>query len=296
MLANDDNDAETLRFLFALAPLLQGEADALPATEAGAKRLLDDLTRDTVATHEDLQRQGRVIAGIHEGLTSRSGRVAQGIQAVKERSRTTEELRGTLMTEWQALGPGGEFTTRVERILSHPTGRLGERKVPKVWEAVRGTRGDFAEKIGGVAAVESQKKPLREIRQKLRDLTNEYRTKQNVSALTLDDRLNRAAQLHAVYLATLAAVPEGREAHVGERRSTETARAGVEGYRGAAVVTENVGHWQKTPEAIVQGWINSQKGHRENLVDPAHRKVGFGYAIGTEGKHIWVQVLGAEPT
>ena len=39
---------------------------------------------------------------------------------------------------------------------------------------------------------------------------------------------------------------------------------------------ENIARGQKTPEAVVNSWMNSS-GHRANILNPGYTKIGVGY-------------------
>ena len=79
-------------------------------------------------------------------------------------------------------------------------------------------------------------------------------------------------------------------------------RAGDAGYPGSKV-GENIAQGTDTPEAVVEGWMNSP-GHRANILDPDFREIGVGYVYDTEDailcgdlpcQHYWTQVFGVQP-
>lgn len=55
-------------------------------------------------------------------------------------------------------------------------------------------------------------------------------------------------------------------------------------YKSAA---ENIAKGQKTPEAVVNSWMNSS-GHRANILGKSYTKIGVGY---TKDKNIWTQMF-----
>jgi uncharacterized protein YkwD len=63
------------------------------------------------------------------------------------------------------------------------------------------------------------------------------------------------------------------------------------GYR-ESLVGENIAYGPKTPEEVVQGWLDSP-GHCENIMDPRFAEMGIAYAEGRAARHglYWVQVL-----
>lgn len=59
-------------------------------------------------------------------------------------------------------------------------------------------------------------------------------------------------------------------------------------YRRAA---ENIAAGQSTPEAVMNGWMNSE-GHRSNILNPDLKEIGVGYYKGETGyRHYWTQVF-----
>lgn len=55
-------------------------------------------------------------------------------------------------------------------------------------------------------------------------------------------------------------------------------------YRSAA---ENIARGQRTPQAVVNGWMNSS-GHRANILNATYKKIGVGYV--PDG-HYWTQMF-----
>ena len=56
---------------------------------------------------------------------------------------------------------------------------------------------------------------------------------------------------------------------------------------------ENIAAGYATPEAVVDGWMNSD-GHRRNILDPYYCDIGVGYAAvdGSDFYHYWTQDFG----
>ena len=57
-------------------------------------------------------------------------------------------------------------------------------------------------------------------------------------------------------------------------------------------IGENIAAGQRTPESVVDAWMNSE-GHRKNILNPKFGKLGVGYinAPETDYKHYWVQLF-----
>jgi uncharacterized protein YkwD len=63
-------------------------------------------------------------------------------------------------------------------------------------------------------------------------------------------------------------------------------------YSGA--IGENAAAGYHSPEAVMQGWMNS-KGHKDNILNPSTRAIGVGYYQGDGDFHsYWVQDFGTE--
>lgn len=58
-------------------------------------------------------------------------------------------------------------------------------------------------------------------------------------------------------------------------------------YRGAG---ENIAWGQKTPEAVMNAWMNSE-GHRANILNPNFKKLGVGYRTNSQGTTYWTQLF-----
>ena len=55
-------------------------------------------------------------------------------------------------------------------------------------------------------------------------------------------------------------------------------------YKSAA---ENIAKGQKTPQAVVNSWMNSS-GHRANILNPSYKKIGVGYVV---NGNYWTQMF-----
>ena len=58
-------------------------------------------------------------------------------------------------------------------------------------------------------------------------------------------------------------------------------------YQGAG---ENIAWGQKSPEAVMQGWMNSD-GHRANILNEKFTKIGVGYYQNSQGTNYWTQLF-----
>ncbi|WP_352400637.1 CAP domain-containing protein [Anaerotignum sp.] len=113
--------------------------------------------------------------------------------------------------------------------------------------------------------------------QKVVDLVNEERAKQGISPLAVDADVMKAAQIRAKEIQTSFSHtrPDGRSCF------TALDEAGAS-YRGAG---ENIALGQKTPEQVVNAWMNSE-GHRKNILNSNFKSIG----VGVDGT-AWTQLF-----
>ena len=123
------------------------------------------------------------------------------------------------------------------------------------------------------------------------ELTNQERTQLGLSSLIADPLLTQAAQTHTENMA----VQDFLE-HTGLDGSSAGDRIEATGYEFSAWA-ENIAGGYQTPEAVVEGWMNSE-GHRANIVNPNLQEIGIGYYFLEEDtgsinfNHYWTQVFG----
>lgn len=108
--------------------------------------------------------------------------------------------------------------------------------------------------------------------------------------LTLDERLAKAAHVHAEEMARF-----GFLAHEGRDGSTPAVRARRAGYEWSAV-GENLAAGPETAEEVVRGWEASPP-HCRNLVDPAFTQMGVAWAASPRptGHGTWWAMVLARP-
>ena len=124
-------------------------------------------------------------------------------------------------------------------------------------------------------------------------LVNAERTAVGLGVLRTNDRLARAARVHAVSM-----VEEGYFSHTGSDGSDVSKRAARTGYtKGAWHVGENLAWGTGSlaePRSIVVSWMNS-RGHRENVLRSAFEEIGVAVVPGNpkgKGGGTFVTVFG----
>lgn len=136
--------------------------------------------------------------------------------------------------------------------------------------------------------------PASSYAQRVLDLTNAARAQARVCGttsyaaagpLTYNAQLEQAAQGHATDMAT-----KNYFSHTSQDGRTFDQRISATGYAWTRIA-ENIAAGYSTPEAVVQGWLNSA-GHCSNIMNPNLRELGVGYAQGGSYGTYWVQDFG----
>lgn len=113
-------------------------------------------------------------------------------------------------------------------------------------------------------------------------LVNQERTKAGLAPLTLSQPVASAAQVRAKEITQSFSHtrPDGRSF------STALTEQKVN-YRSSG---ENIAWGQKTPEQVMQGWMNSE-GHRKNIMNAKFTSIGVGYYRNASGVNYWTQLF-----
>lgn len=114
------------------------------------------------------------------------------------------------------------------------------------------------------------------------ELTNAERKKEGLPALGTMTKLDKAAQIRANELKE----KYSHDRPDGTRCFTVLDDVDINGY---SAVGENIALGYTTPEAVVNGWMNSE-GHRRNIMNVQFEKIGVGYA----DNNGWVQLFYAD--
>lgn len=126
--------------------------------------------------------------------------------------------------------------------------------------------------------------------------TNQARLSNGVSSLTIDPTLMAAANRHVIDMSSNTMLE-----HTGTDGSTVFDRVSDAGFfKGwygddgdSYSIAENIGVGAETGEAMVEAWLNSVEGHRENLLNPVFNSVGFGVMYSEEDDNYYFeQVFG----
>lgn len=114
------------------------------------------------------------------------------------------------------------------------------------------------------------------------ELVNEERAKAGLPALTMDENVTAAANVRAKEI-------KQKFSHTrpdGSSFSSVLNQHSVS-FRGSG---ENIAWGQKTPEQVMNGWMNSD-GHRANILNKNFKNIGVGYYQDENGVNHWVQLF-----
>lgn len=113
------------------------------------------------------------------------------------------------------------------------------------------------------------------------ELVNAERAKVNLPALTMTTKLNEAALVRAKE--TVQSFSHTRPN--GSSFSTVLKENGIS-FQGAG---ENIAWGQRTPEQVVNAWMNSE-GHRANILNQGYTSIGVGYYLNGATPY-WAQLF-----
>ncbi|MEU5882484.1 CAP domain-containing protein [Spirillospora sp. NPDC047279] len=116
-------------------------------------------------------------------------------------------------------------------------------------------------------------------------LTNAERARKGCGPVTIDSRLQTAAQRHSADM-----VARDYFSHSSPDGKGPGDRITAAGYRWSTY-GENIAAGQPTPASVVSAWMNSS-GHRANILNCSFKNIGVGLAR-KGGTPYWTQVFGA---
>ncbi|WP_240810273.1 CAP domain-containing protein [Actinomadura sp. WMMA1423] len=120
--------------------------------------------------------------------------------------------------------------------------------------------------------------------QQVVSLTNAERAKNGCGALTVDSRLQAAAQGHSNDM-----IARNFFDHTNPSGRNPGDRITAAGYRWSTY-GENIAYGQRTAAAVMSAWMNSS-GHRANILNCRFKNIGVGVAL-KSGTPYWTQNFG----
>ena len=118
--------------------------------------------------------------------------------------------------------------------------------------------------------------------QQVVDLVNAERAKEGLSPLTIDTKVQAAAQVRAQECEQLFSHTRPN----GSSFATALQEQNVS-YRSAG---ENIAWGQRSPQEVMNGWMNSE-GHRANIMNANFTTIGVGYYQNANGTNYWCQLF-----
>ncbi len=169
------------------------------------------------------------------------------------------------------LQPGEELPAQPPEEVEPPAEEAPPQETPPAQEE---PDEDAPEESGGV----------QEAAEAVASLVNAARRDAGLSELELDADLCAAAQARAQEIAQSFSHtrPDGSSCF------TILEEFGIS-YRAAG---ENIAMGQRTPEEVIDGWMNSS-GHRANILNGTFTSIGVGYYVDGAGAAHWVQIFQA---
>lgn len=123
---------------------------------------------------------------------------------------------------------------------------------------------------------------MADFEQEVLDLINQIRAENGLSTLTSDPSLQEAAGIRAIEIGSVFSHTRPN----GESCFTVLDECNIS-YRTAG---ENIALGQRTPEQVVNDWMNSE-GHRANILNGNFTKLGIGFYINETGRYCWSQMF-----
>lgn len=120
------------------------------------------------------------------------------------------------------------------------------------------------------------------IEKKVWELTNQARTEAGIAALQYDEKMADVARAHSADMDA-----RGFFEHNNPDEKTPFDRMKAAGFR-YSYAAENIAWNQRTPEAVMQSWMNSP-GHRANILNENLTHIGIGLHIAENGSYYWTQ-------
>lgn len=117
------------------------------------------------------------------------------------------------------------------------------------------------------------------------ELVNAERAKEGCGPVTVNDRLNTAAQRHSADMEA-----KNYFSHTSQDGRDPGDRITAAGYRWSTY-GENIAKGQRTPADVMRSWMDSP-GHRANILNCSFKEIGVGKQD-SGGGPVWTQVFGA---
>lgn len=125
---------------------------------------------------------------------------------------------------------------------------------------------------------------------RLLDLTNQERVSRGLPAVVLNPVLSRLADDYSCQM-----IEEGFFSHIDPFTEDGPGQRAISGGYVFLAIGENLGGGQSSPEQVMNEWMTSDQGHRENVLGAQWSEVGLSVRTGGQYGVYWVQVFGNPP-
>ena len=134
---------------------------------------------------------------------------------------------------------------------------------------------------GQILTIPEEDAAVTQYEQEVIRLVNEIRVQNGLSALTYNWELSRVARYKSQDMVDNRYLSHTSPTH---RTPFQMIRSFGLSYRSAG---ENIAYGQRTPQAVVNAWMNSS-GHRANILSSSYTQIGVGYVA---NGHYWTQMF-----
>ncbi|KAA0820907.1 CAP domain-containing protein [Bacillus sp. AY2-1] len=188
------------------------------------------------------------------------------------------------LAQWQqgnfqpnCIIPGQQPTENV--VTEQPTAKPETQKPAEQKPAENNNTQKPAEQKPAEQKPAEEAKSLSEFEQRVVELTNAERTKQGLPALKIDTELSKVARIKSEDMQ--------KNNYFDHNSPTYGSPFDMMKKFGISYTSagENIAQGQRTPEEVVQAWMNSA-GHRANILNNGFTHIGVGYV---ESGNYWTQ-------
>ncbi len=193
-----------------------------------------------------------------------------------------QQPNGNVVTEQPTAKPVAPKPTEQKPVEQKPAEQKPAEQVQKP-EAQKPAENNNTQKPAEQKPAEQkpaeEAKSLSEFEQRVVELTNAERTKQGLPALQIDNELSKVARIKSEDMQKNNYFDHNSPTYGSPFDMMK--KFGIS-YKSAG---ENIAQGQRTPEEVVQAWMNSA-GHRANILNNGFTHIGVGYV---ESGNYWTQ-------
>jgi uncharacterized YkwD family protein/spore coat assembly protein SafA len=125
---------------------------------------------------------------------------------------------------------------------------------------------------------------VKTLEQKVIDLVNQQRAYNGLQALKANWELCRVARYKSQDMIDKRYFSHQSPTYGSPIRMMESFGIGF------SAAGENIAYGQRTPQEVMNGWMNSP-GHRSNILNPTYNQIGVGVAKASNGTFYWTQMF-----